>query len=340
MSNFNVHVYLDALNATKNNIKIYGQREPGVVTSDGIVVDGNRRFTCLRMLNKENPNDDRFKYFEAVILDCNDCDGKKLKQIEWWLQMGTEERVQYDPIDKMVDIFREIDVNKNFSIQEYSENTNTSLQDSKNLLIESRLLNDFLIRSKNKEKWYLAKKMKLAGALFEIRVFLSKMSKKMPDKEELYKQILFNILLLRPSKDMGKFIRNQVSKVLFCTIDNGLKKELEKFELEQEKIDKSINNCFDDYENDYELAIEKMYDINFEPKTNFINSLSNLSEEIFLSELKNKPFELMTKIHDYTFQMYSNIDYVQELDDIQKLKILSIIDDVIDKVNQIKRSIK
>ena len=39
-----------ALEKTKANIKNFGQRVPGVVLNDGTIVDGNRRFTCLRHL--------------------------------------------------------------------------------------------------------------------------------------------------------------------------------------------------------------------------------------------------------------------------------------------------
>lgn len=53
---------------TLKNIKAIGQIEPAVVMSDGVVVDGNRRFTCLRKLYRET-KDDKYKYIVAAILD-------------------------------------------------------------------------------------------------------------------------------------------------------------------------------------------------------------------------------------------------------------------------------
>ena len=44
-----------SIEKTKNNIKAVNQREPGVILSDGRIVDGNRRFTCLRKLAEEDP---------------------------------------------------------------------------------------------------------------------------------------------------------------------------------------------------------------------------------------------------------------------------------------------
>ena len=40
----------DAIRKTQMNIELVEQREPGVVLADGRIIDGNRRFTCLRRL--------------------------------------------------------------------------------------------------------------------------------------------------------------------------------------------------------------------------------------------------------------------------------------------------
>ena len=62
-----------------------GQREAGVVLPDGRVIDGNRRFTCLRKLHREYPNDEKFSYFLAAIIrvDGQQITNKLLK--EWFL---------------------------------------------------------------------------------------------------------------------------------------------------------------------------------------------------------------------------------------------------------------
>ena len=63
-----------AIEKTKNNISLVNQREPGVALFDGRIIDGNRRYTCLRLLNRENSN---FSYFETVILDASIEEDKK-----------------------------------------------------------------------------------------------------------------------------------------------------------------------------------------------------------------------------------------------------------------------
>lgn len=53
---------------TKDDIKKFGQLEAGVVLDDGTVIDGNRRFTCIRKLHREFPDDERYKYFKAALV--------------------------------------------------------------------------------------------------------------------------------------------------------------------------------------------------------------------------------------------------------------------------------
>lgn len=43
----------EAIKKTQNNIELVDQREPGVILADGRIIDGNRRFTCLRRLAKK-----------------------------------------------------------------------------------------------------------------------------------------------------------------------------------------------------------------------------------------------------------------------------------------------
>ena len=43
----------EAIKRTETNIELVDQREPGVVLNDGRIIDGNRRFTCLRHLARK-----------------------------------------------------------------------------------------------------------------------------------------------------------------------------------------------------------------------------------------------------------------------------------------------
>ena len=56
----------ESIQKTQKNIALVGQREPGVALSDGRIVDGNRRYTCLRRIQRETSEP---IYFETVIMD-------------------------------------------------------------------------------------------------------------------------------------------------------------------------------------------------------------------------------------------------------------------------------
>ena len=43
----------DKLKQTEKNIELIGQQKYGVVLTDGRIIDGNRRFSCLRNLSKK-----------------------------------------------------------------------------------------------------------------------------------------------------------------------------------------------------------------------------------------------------------------------------------------------
>ena len=87
----------EAIQRTKKNIEVVGQREPGVTLADGRIVDGNRRYTCLRKIqtNKKEPI-----YFETVIMNLDiQEDKKQIKLLELSIQHGEEKKVDYDLID-------------------------------------------------------------------------------------------------------------------------------------------------------------------------------------------------------------------------------------------------
>lgn len=110
-----------ALKDTQISISEKGQQEPGVILSDGRVIDGNRRFTALRRIQRDT---NIKQYFEAVILSFdikNKLDEKKIKELELDLQLGREERVSYDPIDRIFDVYNTIEVQKLMTPEEYKK---------------------------------------------------------------------------------------------------------------------------------------------------------------------------------------------------------------------------
>lgn len=102
-----INDFLWKSNETKNrqtmdDIREKGQQQYGIVTRDGQIVDGNRRFMVLAMLHKLYPT--QFEYFEAVILN-EDINERELVRLETEVQLGTDEKEGYNAIEKYLRVY-------------------------------------------------------------------------------------------------------------------------------------------------------------------------------------------------------------------------------------------
>ena len=81
-----------------------GQREPGIITADGFLINGNRRKVALLELRDEFPSNDRFQTMKVVILPGENDEGgpptlKEIEQIENRYQLQTEGKAEYHGFD-------------------------------------------------------------------------------------------------------------------------------------------------------------------------------------------------------------------------------------------------
>ncbi len=88
----------------KRLIERDGQLEPGVITSDGYVINGNRRLAVLRSLAKETASQ-RFAYMDVAVLP-EDAKRDELYLLEASMQMTPETRARYGPVTTMLQIRR------------------------------------------------------------------------------------------------------------------------------------------------------------------------------------------------------------------------------------------
>jgi len=84
---------------TMEDLKEYGQKKIGIVTRDGIIIDGNRRASILNRIAQEGNSGTM--YFKAIILDDTlDDNPKEIMQLETKYQMGEDDKLDYNPIEK------------------------------------------------------------------------------------------------------------------------------------------------------------------------------------------------------------------------------------------------
>ena len=161
VENFIVKSNEQAIFKTKNNIRLVGQREAGVVLPDGRIIDGNRRFTCLRQLSSES---EKFTYFEAIILP-KDADAKQIKLLELMIQHGEEQRIEYDPIDMIVGMYHDIKETKMITVAEYAKAIDTTEREIELKLKIADTFVDFLEFINLPKHWYLIKEFTIYSAI-------------------------------------------------------------------------------------------------------------------------------------------------------------------------------
>ncbi len=290
-----------AFKKTKNNIKALGQTEPAVILRDGRIIDGNRRFTCLRELAAE---DSKFNYLDAIIIGKDIQNSKKeIKLLELYLQHGREERVGYNPIDRLVGVYNDVIKNDLITVEEYAKNTEQTTNEIKKMIERANLMVEFLEFIDMPEHYYLARDWDLDGPLGEIMAVLNKI--KTDEEKEDLKNIIFTNIAAKPDGDMTRYIRkikNLVNTPQFKPfIEDNLEiseKFLEKFDGDQEKniefINKEIrgdDELRDELKNTYDKYQEKV------KKRNSINAPKQQIEKA-IDALQNIDFEIVLRLND------------------------------------------
>ena len=269
-----------ALEKTKANIKNFGQRVPGVVLNDGTIVDGNRRFTCLRHLRRDHGMD---VLFEAIILDpkegLSDID---IKRLELNLQHGEERPVDYNPIDNLVDVYNDIVVNEYFTEQEYALNTNKKPSEVKKMVEKAKLMVEYLKFINADGKFYLARELELDGPLQEMVGIL----KNEKDEEERIRvtDTLFTALTISKNKDLTRYIRR---------IGNDILKAPNREEF-LEEFDEIVYDVADAFQGKEKVDLEAMRQLNSEMndlRDEAASLIDRRADETAISRAKMRPID-------------------------------------------------
>ena len=82
---------------TLKDLDAKGQQRPGIISLDGVIIDGNRRAMLLKRLEKSKGK----QYFDAIILpDSYAGNEKDIVRLETQYQLGEDSKVEYGPLQK------------------------------------------------------------------------------------------------------------------------------------------------------------------------------------------------------------------------------------------------
>ncbi len=86
---------------TLKNIYDFEQQKVGIITKDGIIIDGNRRVMLLNEILKDQKYTKKYNYFKAVVLPVTSEENPiEIEELETKFQMGEDEKLGYNATEK------------------------------------------------------------------------------------------------------------------------------------------------------------------------------------------------------------------------------------------------
>jgi len=126
---------------TLSDLSDKGQQRPGIVSLDGVIIDGNRRAMLLRKLEAETKSK---QYFDAIILPDAYADNEtEIVRLETQYQLGEDSKVEYGPLQKYLHA-RRLNADLNISEEEIDTLMGEPKGNAKKLLEIMQLMDDYL----------------------------------------------------------------------------------------------------------------------------------------------------------------------------------------------------
>ena len=272
----------DSIHKTQKNISLFGQREPGVTLADGRVVDGNRRVTCLRRIQRESVEP---IYFETVLMDVDiHADKKQIKLLELAIQHGEEKKVDYDLIDYAIGTYRDIVQTGLLSAEEYATSANESLAEVKKRIEIAEMISEFLEYIRLPGQYHVAREYQVYSLFQEMMAPLKKLNQ---DEKHQLNTIAFNNTMMKAIPDQRKFIRD-----IKGLIKNDTYRPY--FE-DQQKWGEKISARFADAEIHEKRDVDRFADENQELAEELQISMERALLKSRSQHLKSKPGENIAK---------------------------------------------
>ena len=205
-----------SFNKTKEDIRAKGQQQPGVVLSDGRIIDGNRRFTALRELFKET-GDPKYAFFEAACIHvpekCEKDFWTMIKLLELNLQFNVDEKRGYNKIDFLVSFYKDV-MNPETKVcddKTYCHASGMKLSDFKNNRAIVNIMLDYLEWRNKPKAFYILKNEKLDGPIEDIAKKKAKMSEEEWNDKKFY---IYSFMTLEQTGDRTRKIRNVLDSAI------------------------------------------------------------------------------------------------------------------------------
>lgn len=203
------------LKTTMLDIKNKGQQQSAIILTNGVVIDGNRRFTCLRKLSAA---EDTLRMLRCCVFP-DTYDENAIKGLELEIQLGEDTKQEYDAISRLVDIDRWVNEGR-MTAEEYAKHANMKQSKMKNCLAQIDMLKDFLEFCEAPGAFHIAQDLKLQGPIESLTNGLVKVKNK--DKREEIKNAVFVNLMCQTFGDATRGVREFIDNLI---ADDKLREE-------------------------------------------------------------------------------------------------------------------
>ncbi|ADY14426.1 hypothetical protein [Sphaerochaeta globosa] len=313
---------------TMDDIREKGQQQSGIVTRDGQIIDGNRRFMVLSKLHEIYPT--QFEYFEAVILT-EDIDERELVRLETEVQLGTDEKEGYNAIEKYLRV-DELLNEYTYTPEAIAKMMNLTIKDIEKYQQIYQLFKEYLEFIGYPEYYDLLEGVE--DPILQLHSAVSRLEKGShsanlsrtinPEEIEQLKLIVFDTIRIKPTND-HKIVREIIGKPNAKTADGifGRKAIWEDFfEKHMEKVHKRIaptvqalktELATDDFEsstNDIEKTLQNTY--SKEMRTNLDKAIREVKIDneddkvlVIVETIRDSTKNLFDTYHDLLIAQYS-----------------------------------
>lgn len=324
--NFVTESNREALRKTQTNMELIGQNVPGVVLQDGRIIDGNRRFTCLRNIEEKTG---QTQYFEAVILDHNIKNNKKqIKMLELMLQHGIDEKIDYNPIDRLVGVYNDVIETGLLTAKEYAMGIGVKESEVVQEIEKAKLMVEFLEFINAPKQFHLARHFNIVDPLKELNTMLKRINDE--DKKEDLKYSVFSQFLVSPEGDATRYMR-KIKKI--ASNDRFLEGYLD----EQVDLVEKVCDILEEHPEVKENEIAKIRS-DEDLKRNFYQSTEKYLNKVNSDATRNQPIKLVEKAFD-------NLELI-DLNILNKLSVLQVeefsnnVKDLKEKVNKLEKALE
>ena len=335
---------------TQRDIDEKGQLEFGIVTKDGVVIDGNRRCMLLKKIAQEKKTTPT--YFKAVILDDTlESNPKEIRRLETIYQMGVDEKVDYNPIEQYLKCK---DLSEDFTNEEIAKMMGKHPTDIQNYLDILKLMEEYLQAYKYDGMYTVLGEEKVEGPFVDLRGYLEKQQTGKsirgrdwePEREDIddLKNIYFDYIragfrtahgirdIGNPAKGQGffnhktvwdEFLKRYNDKI---EVINDDEKSLEN--LREERPDEDIESIIKARDNDWKNLVKSPMKENIGRTKRDLDDQNKANAPMELLERAKRTLELI----DTSIDAFKGQDIREISHDIRK-----IVEDFIKTIDQKNR---